>query len=96
MKIYIVMINGAVITWLLRSQKSITLSVTEDEYSAITEVCCEVIFAYVILLSMVVVVYCPVTMHVHNVGALFLLENTLVSQCMKNIDVRHHFICDYI
>ena len=37
------------------------------------------------------VVEYPITMRVDNVGATLLLENTLESQLMKHIDVRHHF-----
>ena len=42
------------------------------------------------------VVEYPITMRVDNVGATLLLENTLESQLMKHIDVRHHFIQDYV
>ena len=53
---YIVLINGAVMAWCSQSQKTVTLSVTEAEYSAITDVCCEILFMRVILLFMGVVV----------------------------------------
>ena len=35
-------------------------------------------------------------MHVDNIGAIFLSENTSVSQQTKHIDLRHHFIWDYV
>ena len=41
---YIVLINVSVVTWSFRSQKTVTLSVTEAKYSAITEVCCKILF----------------------------------------------------
>ena len=43
-----------------------------------------------------VVVEYPINVHVDNVGAIFLLDNILVSQHMKYIYVRHHFIRDYV
>ena len=43
-----------------------------------------------------VVVELPITKHVDNTGAIFLSENKLVYQWMKHIDMRHHFIWDYI
>ena len=49
-----------------------------------------------ILLFVGVVAEYPITVHVDKFGAIFLLENTLVSQKMKHIDVCHHFIHDYI
>ena len=44
MTVCIVLINVEVIAWNLRSQKTVTLSLTKSEYSAITEVCCEILF----------------------------------------------------
>ena len=43
-----------------------------------------------------IVVEHPIAMHVDNVGTIFLSDNTSVSKSKKHIDVRHHFICDYI
>ena len=45
---------------------------------------------------MVVVVEYIITMHVDKFRSLFLSKNTLVSQWTKHIDVRHHFIRDYV
>ena len=45
---------------------------------------------------MVVVVQCPISIHVENFGAIFLSENTVSSQHTNHVDVRHHFICDYV
>ena len=42
------------------------------------------------------VVECPITVHIYNVGAIFLLEITSVSQQMNHIDMYHHFIHDYV
>ena len=42
---YIVLINGAVVSWRLQGKKTVTLSVTEAEYSSIMEEFCEIIFA---------------------------------------------------
>ena len=35
-------------------------------------------------------------MHVDNVGAILLSDNTYVYQHKNNIDMCHHFICDYV
>ena len=67
---YIVIINRAVISWILRSHKTVTLSVTEAEYSAITDVCCEILFMRVILLFMGVVVEYPIIVHVDKFGSI--------------------------
>ena len=91
---YIVLINGAVINWRSRSQKTVTLSGIDSEYSEITEVCCEILFIRAILLFMGFVVELSINVHVDNVGAIFLSENKLVSQRTNHIYVRHHFIRD--
>ena len=57
---YIVIINGAFIAWRLQIQKIVTLSVTEAEYSVITEVCFEILFVHAILLFCVCMwIFCP-------------------------------------
>ena len=32
--------NGVVVAWYLKSQKTITLLVTENEFTEVTELCC--------------------------------------------------------
>ena len=49
---YIFLIKRLVIAWCLWSQKKVTLSVIEYKYSAITEICCGIIFIHAILLFM--------------------------------------------
>ena len=44
----------------------------------------------------VVVVEYSVSVHNDNVGAILVPDNTSVSQRMNHIDVRHHFIQDYV
>ena len=73
---YIVLINVSVVTWSFRSQKTVTLSVTEAKYSAITDVCCEILFIWAVLLFMGVVVKYHITVHVDNVGDILLSDNT--------------------
>ena len=93
---YIVLINRAFIAWCLQSHKTVTISVIEDAYSSITEVCCEILILCVVLLFMGIFVEYPITVHIDDVGAILILENTLVSQQTKQINARHHFIYDYV
>ena len=41
---YDVLINGVFVAWPSRNHKTVTLSITEDEYSLILEVCCKILF----------------------------------------------------
>ena len=91
---YAVLFNGLVITWHSQSQNISTLFVIEAEYSEIMEVCCKILSIRNILLFMGVVVEYPITVHVDDVGAIFLSDNTSVSQWTKHIGVYHHFISD--
>ena len=43
-----------------------------------------------------VVVKYPITVHVDNVGSIFLSDNKLVSQWTKDIDMRHPFIREFV
>ena len=45
---------------------------------------------------MVVTVKHPINVHFDSVGDIFLSENTLISQCTKDIKMHHQFIRDYI
>ena len=80
----------------MQIQKTGTVSVTEYEYSEITEVCCEIIIVSENLLFMGVVVEYPITEHIYNLGYIFLSKNILVSRQTNNKGVHHHFIWDYI
>ena len=69
---YIFLINGEAIDWRSQIQKTVTLSVTEAEYSAITDVCWKIIFIHAILFFMGVVVEYTIIVHVDNVGDVLL------------------------
>ena len=49
---------------------------TEAEYSAITEVRCKIILILLVLLFTRVVIEYTIIVHVDNIGAVFLSENT--------------------
>ena len=67
-----------------------SLSSTEAEYIAITDLCTEVLFIKMLLETIGLRIYAD------NVGALFLAENAGTSQRTKHIDIRYHFIRDLI
>ena len=89
--VYLVLINIAVITWISGIQKTVTLSFTESEYSEITEVCCKILVFCEILLFMGVVGEYPITVHVDNVGAIFLPESKLcvLTSFVTNLRIEH-------
>jgi hypothetical protein len=93
---YIIYFCGASIAWKSKSGKSVTLSSTEAEYFALSEVAKEVIFVKQIVDSMGFKMNFPIIIKVDNVGAIYLANNYTSSQLTKHIDIRQHFIREFI
>jgi hypothetical protein len=93
---YILYFCGAPIAWKSKAGKSVTLSSTEAEYVAASEIAKEVIFVKNILDSVGIKVDLPITIRVDNVGAIYLANNYATSQRTKHIDIRAHFLREYI
>ena len=87
---------GVAIAWKARAQRGVTLSSTEAEYVAISEVCREILFVAQILEFLNVKVKRPIVVRVDNVGAIYMANNQTTSQRTKHVDVRYHFVREYI
>jgi hypothetical protein len=86
--VYIIYFCGAPIAWKSKSGKSVTLSSTEAEYFALSEVTKEVMFVKQVLESMGIEIKLPILIKVDNVGAIYLSNNFVLSQRTKHIDIR--------
>ena len=75
--------------------KSVVLSTTEAEYMALSEVEKELKFIVQLLQTMNIEVELPITMHVDNVGAIWLSNNRNTRDRMKHIDIRTSFVKEY-
>ena len=93
---YIIYFCGAPIAWKSKSGKSVTLSSTEAEYFAMSEVAKELIFAKQLLQSMDIMIEFPVIIRVDNVGAIYIANNYTIGQRTKHIDIRTHFVRNFI
>jgi hypothetical protein len=93
---YVLYFCGAPIAWKSKAGKSVTLSSTEAEYFATSEIAKEVIFAKQVLESMGIELTFPIKIKVDNVGAIYLANNYSTSQRTKHIDIRTHFVREYI
>ena len=93
---YILYFCGAPIAWKSKAGKSVTLSSTEAEYVASSEIAKEAIFVKNILESVGIEIELPIKIRVDNVGAIYLANNYATSQRTKHIDVRAHFLREYI
>ena len=75
--------------------KSVMLSTTEAEYMALSEVVKELKFIVQLLQTMNIEVELPITVHVDNVGAIWLSNNRTTSNRTKHIDIRTSFVKEY-
>ena len=75
--------------------KSVVLSTTEAEYVALSEVVMELKFIVQLLQTMNIEVDLPITVHVDNVGAIWLSNNCKTSDRTKHIDIRTSFVKEY-
>ncbi|HSN66223.1 MAG TPA: reverse transcriptase domain-containing protein, partial [Fusibacter sp.] len=93
---YILYFCGCPIAWKSKSGKSVTLSSTEAEYFATSEVAKEVIFAKQVLESIGIPLSYPIEIKCDNIGAIYLANNHSTSQRTKHIDTRTHFVREFV
>jgi hypothetical protein len=82
--------------WLSKAQKSVTLSSAESEFCSLSDAAKEIKFASQILWSMGIKVKLPIIVQVDNIGAIFMTENVLTSSRTKHVDVKYHFVHEYV
>ena len=88
--------NGSLVAWKLHGQKTVALLSTEAGYIAISELCSELLFFWSILTYLRVEVKLLMIIFCHNIGAIYLGHNAKVLQRTKHIDIKHHFVREYI
>ena len=93
---YCVYFLGCLIAWKSRSQKNVTLSSSEAEYVAISEICCEIMFIKMILAFLNVEIEKPIKVFCDNVGAIYMSNNAKAGARTKHIDVRYHHVREYV
>ena len=92
---YIIYFCGIPIAWRSKGMKSVVLSTTEAEYMALSEVVKELKFIVQLLQTMNIEVELPITVHIDNVGAIWLSNNRTTSDRTKHIDIRTSFVKEY-
>ena len=92
---YIIYFCGIPIAWRSKGMKNVVLSTTEAEYMALCEAVKELKFIVQLLQTMNVEVELPITVHVDNVGAIWLSNNRTTSDTTKHIDIRTSFVKEY-
>ena len=92
---YVICFCGIPIAWRSKGMKSVVLSTTEAEYMALSEVVKELKFIVQLLQTMNITVELPITVHVDNVGAIWLSNNRNTGDRTKHIDIRTAFVKEY-
>ena len=77
---YVIYFCGVPVAWKSKSMRSVVLSTTEAVYVAISEVVKEIKFIYQLLESMDVKVPLPIKVRVDNIRAIWLVNNSGVSE----------------
>ena len=88
---YVVFVSGNPLSWVSRSQKTITLATAHAEYNAISELCKEILYVKYIMDFLNVNPVLPVVIHCDNSGAIFLRKNH-ETKLSKHLDIKVHFI----
>ena len=92
----IIFIQGVPVSWKSCGQKSVTLSSTEAEYVALSEVCMEVMFIKQMMEFIEIAIKKPIVINVDNIGAIYLATNTASTGRTRHIDTRYHYVREYI
>ena len=92
---YVIYFCGIPIAWRSKGMESVVLSTTEAEYMALSEVVKEFKFIVQQLQTMNITVELPITVHVDNVGAIWLSNTRNTGDRTKHIDTRISFVKEY-
>ena len=93
---YIIYFSGIPVAWKSKSMKSVVLPTTGAEYVAVSEVVKEIKFLYQMLRSMEIKIPLPIKVQVDNIGAIWMANNSSVSERTKHVDLKAHLGRDMI
>ena len=93
---FCIFLLGVPIVWRSKNQKNVTLSSSEAEFVALSEAVKEIKFIVQVLESIGVKVKFPIIVRIDNVGAIFMAENVTNSQRTKHVDIRYHFVREFV
>jgi len=90
-----VFLNGCCISWHCKKQSTVALSSVEAEYMALSDATRETLYVHN-LLSEFFTVTIPIPVNMDNNGAGYIAENDINNKLTKHIDIRHHFVRQYV
>ena len=93
---YVIYLNDSPIAWRSKGQKSVTLSSTESEYVATSEVAMEIVYLARMMEFLEVHMEYPIIVYVDNIGAIYLATSAKTGNRTKHVDTRYHFVREYV
>lgn len=86
----------AVVSWFNRKQKSVALSSVEVEYMVASQASCEAIWLRKLLVGLFGQELRPTIIYCDNQSCIKLSENPVFQDRSKHIEIRCHFIRDWV
>ena len=93
---FVLYVLGVLVSWQSKSQKSVSFSSSEAEYTALSDVVKQVMFMVQLFESMNIIVKYQVMVRVDNVGAIFMASNIITACCTKHMDIRNKYVNEYV
>ena len=89
-------LGSATMSWFSQKQKYVALSSAEAEYMAASQASCEALWLRKLLVDLFNQVLRPIVIYYDNQSCIHLSENPVFHDRSKHIEIRYHFICDYV
>ena len=89
-------LGSAAVSWFSRKQKSVALSSAEAEYMAASQATCEALWLRKLLVDLFDQQLRPTVIYCDNQSCIQLSENQVFYDWSKHIEIRYHFIRDYV
>ena len=87
---------STVVSWFCRKQKSVALSSAEDEYMVANQASCEALWLRKFMVDLFGQELRPTIIYCDNQSCIRLSENPVFHDRSKHIEIRYHFIRDYV
>ena len=89
-------LGSAAVSWYSRKQKSIALSSAEVGYMATSQASCEALWLRKLLVNLFGQELRPTVIYCDNQSCIQLSKNPVFHDWSKHIEIRYHFIWDYV
>ena len=89
-------LGSTIVLWFNRKQKSVALSSAEAEYMEASQASYEALWLCKLMVDLFGQELRPTIIHCHNQSCIRLSENPVFHDRSKHIEIRYHFIRDYV